>query len=235
MYTPQIYVYVCIYTPQIYVYACTYIYLIYMYMYPLSTSVHLYTLYTYIHTPCPRMYRESPLYIYIHIYTYISISLQSGTIEGLLLNWGDWVKTPHMYIYRHPMFLCWLSRTTVGTWLLVRELSPAYVGHSQKSIHVSYYMYIYTYILNTYMYIYRRPLFQCWLVTSPVGTWLLERGLSPAYSYVGATKEGCGGLWEHAYHQVSRGGGLGSRPKKMYGERLGDGVEYHLMKPTPRC
>ena len=31
-----------------------------------------------------------------------------------------------------------------------------------------------------------------------------------------------------------RGGGLGSRPQKMYGERLGDGVEYHLMKPTPR-
>lgn len=33
------------------------------------------------------------------------------------------------------------------------------------------------------------------------GTWLLERGLTPAYSYIGATKEGCGGLWEHAYHQ----------------------------------
>jgi len=31
-----------------------------------------------------------------------------------------------------------------------------------------------------------------------------------------------------------RGGGLGSRPQKMYGERLGDGVEYHLMSPTPR-
>jgi len=30
-----------------------------------------------------------------------------------------------------------------------------------------------------------------------------------------------------------RGGGLGSRPKKMYGERLRDGVEYHLMSPTP--
>ena len=26
---------------------------------------------------------------------------------------------------------------------------------------------------------------------------------------------------------LSRGGGLGSRPKKMYGERLGDGVDYH--------
>ena len=32
---------------------------------------------------------------------------------------------------------------------------------------------------------------------------------------------------------LGRGGGLGSRPKKMYGERLGDGAEYHLMKPTP--
>jgi len=31
-----------------------------------------------------------------------------------------------------------------------------------------------------------------------------------------------------------RGGGLGSRPKKMYRERLGDGVEYHFMKTTPR-
>ena len=33
---------------------------------------------------------------------------------------------------------------------------------------------------------------------------------------------------------LMRGGGLGSRPKKMYGERLGDRVEYHLMSPTPR-
>ena len=24
-------------------------------------------------------------------------------------------------------------------------------------------------------------------------------------------------------------------PKKMYGKRLEDGVEYHLMSPTPRC
>ena len=38
--------------------------------------------------------------------------------------------------------------------------------------------------------------------------------------------------WRHC--SGWRGGGLGSRPKKMYGERLGDGVEYHLMSPTPR-
>ena len=33
---------------------------------------------------------------------------------------------------------------------------------------------------------------------------------------------------------LRRSGGLGSRPKKMYGERLGDGVECHLMSPTTR-
>ena len=43
----------------------------------------------------------------------------------------------------------------------------------------------------------------------------------------------------HSYTNTSRmdtmrGGGLGSRPKKMYWEYLGDGVEYHLMSPTPR-
>lgn len=36
---------------------------------------------------------------------------------------------------------------------------------------------------------------------SKMGTWLLERGLTPKYQYIGIDKEGCGGLWEHAYHQ----------------------------------
>jgi len=38
----------------------------------------------------------------------------------------------------------------------------------------------------------------------------------------------------HGESVCVRRGGLGSRPKKIYGERLGDGVEYHLMSPTPR-
>jgi len=33
------------------------------------------------------------------------------------------------------------------------------------------------------------------------GTWLLERGYSPKYGYIGTHREGCGGLWEQAYHQ----------------------------------
>ena len=34
-------------------------------------------------------------------------------------------------------------------------------------------------------------------------------------------------------HDVERWG-AGVETQKMYGERLGDGVEYHLMSPTPR-
>jgi len=37
-----------------------------------------------------------------------------------------------------------------------------------------------------------------------------------------------------SWYVKPRGGGLGSRPKKMYGKRLEDGVENHLMSPTPR-
>lgn len=33
------------------------------------------------------------------------------------------------------------------------------------------------------------------------GTWLLERGLTPAYAHLGVHREGCGGLWEHYPYQ----------------------------------
>jgi transketolase len=36
---------------------------------------------------------------------------------------------------------------------------------------------------------------------SKLGSWLLERGLTPKYKYVGTTKEGSGGLGEQIYHQ----------------------------------
>ncbi|KAJ7895095.1 thiamine diphosphate-binding protein [Mycena leptocephala] len=36
---------------------------------------------------------------------------------------------------------------------------------------------------------------------SKYGTWLLERGLTPRYGYMGTTREGSGGLWEQIPHQ----------------------------------
>jgi transketolase C-terminal domain/subunit len=34
-----------------------------------------------------------------------------------------------------------------------------------------------------------------------LGTWLMERGLHPKFARCGTHREGCGGIWEHAYHQ----------------------------------
>lgn len=36
---------------------------------------------------------------------------------------------------------------------------------------------------------------------SRFGSWLLERGLSPKFAYLGTHEEGCGGLWEQFPHQ----------------------------------
>lgn len=36
---------------------------------------------------------------------------------------------------------------------------------------------------------------------SKMGTWLLERGLTPKYGYMGTDKEGCGGLSAQIFHQ----------------------------------
>jgi transketolase len=36
---------------------------------------------------------------------------------------------------------------------------------------------------------------------SRFGSWLLERGLTPKYAYLGTHEEGCGGLWEQYPHQ----------------------------------
>jgi len=58
-----------------------------------------------------------------------------------------------------------------------------------------------------------------------LGSWLLERGLSPKYARCGTHREGCGGIWEHAYHQGYDSDSIMKKvrqlartvaPKKMY-------------------
>jgi hypothetical protein len=36
---------------------------------------------------------------------------------------------------------------------------------------------------------------------SRFGTLLLERGFHPKFAVIAPHREGCGGLWEHVYHQ----------------------------------
>ena len=50
---------------------------------------------------------------------------------------------------------------------------------------------------------------------SRYGSWLLERGFTPRYGYLGTHKEGCGGLWEQFPHQGLDPDGIISQVKRM--------------------
>jgi hypothetical protein len=50
---------------------------------------------------------------------------------------------------------------------------------------------------------------------SRFGSWLLERGLTPKYAYLGTHKEGCGGLWEQFPYQGIDSEGIISHVKGL--------------------
>ena len=50
---------------------------------------------------------------------------------------------------------------------------------------------------------------------SKYGTYLLERGFSPKYATIGVHHEGCGGLWEQAYHQGYDSDSIQKKVKEM--------------------
>jgi len=50
---------------------------------------------------------------------------------------------------------------------------------------------------------------------SRFGSWLLERGLTPKFAHIGVDKEGCGGLWEHAYHHGYDSASVTAKIKEM--------------------
>ena len=52
---------------------------------------------------------------------------------------------------------------------------------------------------------------------SRFGSWLLERGYSPKYAYLGTHIEGCGGLWEQFPHQGIDSEGIMSKVKELVG------------------
>jgi len=52
---------------------------------------------------------------------------------------------------------------------------------------------------------------------SRLGSWLLERGFSPKYAYLGTHKEGCGGLWEQFPYQGLDPNGIIAKVKELVG------------------
>lgn len=52
---------------------------------------------------------------------------------------------------------------------------------------------------------------------SRFGSWLLERGYSPKFAYLGTHEEGCGGLWEQYPHQGLDPAGIMKKIKELVG------------------
>ncbi|WP_088892193.1 transketolase C-terminal domain-containing protein [Leptolyngbya ohadii] len=52
---------------------------------------------------------------------------------------------------------------------------------------------------------------------SRFGSWLLERGYTPKYAYIGTHEEGCGGLWEQYPHQGIDPDGIIKKVKSLVG------------------
>ncbi|MEM6838491.1 MAG: transketolase C-terminal domain-containing protein [Cyanobacteria bacterium P01_C01_bin.120] len=52
---------------------------------------------------------------------------------------------------------------------------------------------------------------------SRFGSWLLERGYSPKFAYLGTHEEGCGGLWEQFPHQGIDPTGIMAKVKELMG------------------
>ena len=52
---------------------------------------------------------------------------------------------------------------------------------------------------------------------SRFGSWLLERGYTPKFAYLGTHEEGCGGLWEQYPHQGIDPAGIMAKVKELVG------------------
>ena len=52
---------------------------------------------------------------------------------------------------------------------------------------------------------------------SRFGSWLLERGYTPKFAYLGTHEEGCGGLWEQYPHQGIEPAGIMAKVKELVG------------------
>lgn len=52
---------------------------------------------------------------------------------------------------------------------------------------------------------------------SRFGSWLLERGYTPKFAYLGTHEEGCGGLWEQYPHQGIDSAGIMAKVKQLVG------------------
>merc|ERR1711963_786847 len=68
---------------------------------------------------------------------------------------------------------------------------------------------------------------------SKFGTYLLERGLAPKFATIATHQEGCGGLWEQAYHQGYDSESVQAKVKSMLSKQVSSMYESLHAKAMP--
>ena len=159
------------------------------------------------------------IHSHIHSHTHTHAHTRTHT-RALSTGWRRLIGSPKLQIIFH-------KRATKYTSLLQKmtykdkgsyESSPLSITHLNHAIRHA--VCVYVSVCELVFRILRSATDNSWHVGSmSLRHPLTHTSTTPSDSYTSTTR---------------RGGGLGSRPKKMYGERLGDGVEYHLMSPAPR-
>ena len=187
------------------------------------------------------------MHVYMHIYKHVYVCIYICTYV-------------YVYVYKHTICTAPRTRDTRASQIS----TPYLFMYICIFVYVYIYIYIYIYIciyvcvyIYTYIYIciYTQtydlhssshaghtgfansassilclPTCTCVFICA---TWFIQ-SCDMTYSIVRHDSFKCATWLILMRANKARGAGLGSRPKKMYGERLGDGVEYHLMSPTPR-
>jgi len=193
--------------------------------------------FTYIYI-CIFIYIRTCVYIYIHKYLYVCVYICiyiyvcTNCLAVSITNFTTQKSTalcPLDFRGMNAMYECNAVSDESSPHCSVRH--TAMVGALKSQISIAEYRLFYRALLQ------KRPMILSILVTKATPLLCLTQQCATV----------CCGVWQcaalHSYLHIcvecvdshpTRGGGLGSRPRKMYGERLGDGVEYHLMSPTPR-
>ena len=195
------------------------------------------------------------IYIYIHIYIYIYIYIRTaGTLE-------QWVEQQAIRTVRWLKLQIWSTFGFLHNWK--SETTEQWLGPSRCASHlegpkVCVYVFVCVCVCvcvslslslslslsiahahtqtNTHTLRQAIRIARCFTFGGAKGVFMyvcvcLSLSFSFSLPLPLSLSHSTWGDWNS---EMLRGGGLGSRPKKIYGERLGDGVEYHLMKPTPR-
>ena len=250
---------------HIYAYVYLYIYiLIYVYIYSSALHTYIYThvyIYTYIHIYLYIYPWAYPPTLFFHplsssthslfspSYTSESARLRTPTLlsccAAVLVSWLTQMSAMTLsHVWHHPCIYTYTSihqHYTFECYDTSFECYDTFIMSAMTLSHVWHHPWVMYHVagacprdpkwystpspnLSPYIFLGLNP-------SPPPLTRVMMRGHAPVWHHPCASRCRC----VPSHHHSCERWGAGVETQKMYGERLGDGVEYHLMSPTPRC